>query len=295
MNKFLKALSENRIIISDGAMGTELQKLGMEIGSCPEELNLTSPGTIATIHKNYVNAGAEIIGTNTFGANSIRLKFYNLQNKVKQINEAAVTAAKEASNEKTIIAGSIGPLGEILEPLGELTEAEAYIVFKEQASSLVNAGADFVLIETMMALEEIELAVKAAKEFLIPVAVTMSFEKTATGIKTQWGVDVKNACKFLENLKIDAIGANCGKGFDEMADIASEMKSFTSLPVIAQSNAGLPEIVNGSAAYNETPEYITSYVRKLINADVKIIGGCCGTTPDHIKTIKEEVVNAGRY
>jgi 5-methyltetrahydrofolate--homocysteine methyltransferase len=291
MKSFLEKLNTSQILLGDGALGTELQKRGMPVGVCPEEYNILYPDIIRNIHKDYFEAGSDLVETNTFGANRIRLKFFDFENRVEEFNKAAVNIAKEVSGDQKYVAGSIGPIGELIEPLGTISESEAYDAFAEQAVSLEKAGADLLIIETMLALEEIILAVKAVKENTsLPVVSTMSFELGNSGLRTPWGVTIKNAIDCLTELNVDVIGANCGKGFDEMIMIIREMKTFTDKPLIAQANAGIPEWIEGFSVYKETPEIIAPKAEELIKAGVKILGGCCGTNPSHIK-IMREIVN----
>ena len=288
MNNFLSILKSKRILLCDGAMGTELQRRGLKVGDCPEEYNLSNPKMIQGIHKDYFDAGSDIVETNTFGANRLRLKFYGLDNKVGEINLAAVNNAKEVRPKNKFIAGSIGPLGELLEPLGNISEDFAYDIFGEQAKILEEAGVDIIYIETMMAIEEVAIAMKAAKENAsLPVAGSMTFELGKSGLKTPWGVDVQTAVNELTNAGADIIGSNCGKGFDEMIQVIREMKMLTTKPILAQSNAGIPELIDGKLFYKETPEMIAPKVQELLKSGVNILGGCCGTNPSHIKKMRE--------
>lgn len=288
MSNFLSVLKSKKVLLCDGAMGTELQRRGLKVGDCPEEYNLSNSKMIQGIHKDYFDAGADIIETNTFGANRLRLKFYDLKNRVEEINLAAVNNAMEVRPKDKFIAGSIGPLGELLEPLGNITENYAYDIFSEQSKILEEGGVDFILVETMMAIEEAVIAVKAVIEnTFLPVAVSMTFELGKTGLKTPWGVDVQTAVKELTNAGADIIGSNCGKGFDEMIQVISEMRRLTTKPILAQSNAGIPELAEGNLYYKESPEVIAPKVQELLTSGVNILGGCCGTTPLHIKKMRE--------
>lgn len=290
MSKFLNELKKPGIFLCDGAMGTELQKRGMAVGLCPEEYNVANPKLIKEIHQDYFNAGARLVETNTFGANRLRLKFYDFENRVREFNIAGASIAREVCPYNGFVAGSIGPLGEMIEPLGEISEQQAYDVFAEQIKALQEGGVDVLFIETMMALDEAVIAVKAAKENSnLPVSVTMTFELGKAGLRTPWGVDVKTAVDTLSPLGADIIGANCGKGFDEMIDVVKEMKTLTDLPILVQANAGLPEWADGVSVYNETPEVIAPKVKKIISLGAKLIGGCCGTTPAHIKRMNEVI------
>lgn len=288
MNSFLSTLKSKKVLLCDGAMGTELQRRGLKVGDCPEEYNLTHPEMIQAIHQDYFNVGSDIVETNTFGANRLRLKFYGLEDKVKEINSAAVNNAKLVCPKNLFIAGSVGPLGELLEPLGNISEDFAYEVFAEQAKVLEDSRVDILLIETMMAIEEAVIAVRAAKENTsLPVSASMTFELGKTGLRTPWGVDVQTAVNELANAGADIIGSNCGKGFDEMIQVINEMSRLTNKAIVAQSNAGIPELVDGNLIYVETPEMIAPKVHELLKFGVNIIGGCCGTNPTHIKKMRE--------
>jgi 5-methyltetrahydrofolate--homocysteine methyltransferase len=288
MNNILSTLKSKKVLLCDGAMGTELQHRGLKVGDCPEEYNLTHPEVIQAIHKDYYEAGSDIVETNTFGASLLRLKFYDLDNKVRDINLAGVENAKAVCPKNKFIAGSIGPLGELLEPIGTISENDAWEIFGEQANILEEGGVHIIFVETMMAIEEAVIAVKAAKENTsLPIVASMTFELGKTGLKTPWGVDVQTAVNELTNAGADIIGSNCGKGFDEMIQVISEMKKITTKPILAQSNAGIPELVDGNLHYIETPEMIAPKVLGLLKSGVNILGGCCGTNPSHIKKMRE--------
>ncbi len=294
MTNIIDELKKPGILLCDGAMGTELQKRGMAVGACPEEYNITNPQFIKEIHSDYFDSGARIVETNTFGANRLRMKFYGFENRVKEINIAGAALARQVCPLNCFVAGSIGPLGEMIEPLGEISEQQAYEVFTEQVNALQEGGVDILFIETMMSLDEVVIAVKAAKEnSSLPVSATMTFELGKAGLRTPWGIDTKTAVETLSSLRVDIIGSNCGKGFDEMIEVIKEMKQWTNLPLLAQANAGLPEWVEGISVYNETPEIIAPKIKKLISLGIKLIGGCCGTTPAHIKMMSEVISDAG--
>jgi 5-methyltetrahydrofolate--homocysteine methyltransferase len=271
-------------------MGTELQRRGLPSGSCPEEYNVTHPEVVEEIFRGYLEAGADILTTNSFGANRPRLKEYGYESRVKEFCKRSVEIAREVSRGKCFIAGSLGPTGQILEPLGPASQSEAADAFQEQADALVEAGADLIFIETMMSIDEAELAVKAAKRTSgLVVAATTSFEVGPKGARTLWGVDVPTAVTRLTAAGADIIGSNCGRGFDDMVKIVQEMRPLTPKPLIAQPNAGLPQWVDGKPIYSETPATIRPKVEALIRSGANIVGGCCGTTPDHIRTVREAV------
>ncbi|MCX6151357.1 MAG: homocysteine S-methyltransferase family protein [Ignavibacteriales bacterium] len=291
----LELLSSGIILVSDGAMGTELQKRGMKPGTCPELLNATDPELIRAIHKDYFDAGSNIVETNSFGGSRARLAMHQLENRISELAKLAAENAKIVCPPGKFVAGSVGPTGNILEPLGDLSLDKAYDIFAEQLEALAEGGVDIIFIETMMAIEEAEIAVKAAKEKTnLPVAATMTFEAGQSGLRTMWGVDITTAVERLTSAGADIIGSNCGRGFDEMIEVVKAMRSLTSLPILAQANAGIPELINGINVYKETPELISAKVEYLLNERVNIIGGCCGTGPQHIKAIRllvDKIVN----
>jgi 5-methyltetrahydrofolate--homocysteine methyltransferase len=288
-DSILNKLSSH-VLVCDGAMGTELQRRGLPSGSCPEEYNVTHPEVVQEILQGYLEAGADILTTNSFGANRPRLKEYGCESRVKEFCKRSVEIAKEVSRGKCFIAGSLGPTGQILEPLGPVTHSEATEAFLEQADALVEAGADLILIETMMSIDEAELAVKAARRISgLVVAATMSFEVGPKGARTMWGVDVPTAVSRLTAAGADIIGSNCGQGFVDMVRIVQEMRPLTPKPLIAQPNAGLPQWVDGKPVYSETPATIRPKVEALLRSGTNIVGGCCGTTPEHILIIRKVV------
>ncbi|MFN3698630.1 MAG: homocysteine S-methyltransferase family protein [Dictyoglomus sp.] len=284
MNKKIKLPS---FLFFDGAMGTELQRRGLPLGKPPEILNIENPSLVEEVHRDYINSGAMVIETNTFGGNRLRLRKSGLEDKIKEINQKGVEIALKASRGKVLVAGSVGPLGELIEPLGNLTEEEAEKIFSEQIELLVNSGVDFILIETMISLNEALIALRSAKKFHILVGVTMSFEWTERGGRTPFGYEVESSIKKLEKAGADFVGANCGKGFEDMLKIAALGKKSTNLPVLIQPNAGLPKWENGQLIYPENPENFKKFVEEMIKLNINYIGGCCGTTPKHIEVFKE--------
>lgn len=282
-----RIFSTNDILLADGAMGTELQKRGLESGACPELLNLNHPDIVRSVHRDYIAAGADIIETNTFGANRARLKLHDSENLVREIILAGVENVRGQSS-SVYIAGSMGPLGDLIEPLGLMSSSEAYDIFAEQASAFGEAKVDVIFIETMMAPEEIIIAIKAVKENTgLPVAALMTFELGQAGYRTMWGTSVAEAARLLTDAGADIIGSNCGKGFDEMTGVVAEFKKATSIPLLTMANAGIPVWEEGRSVYKETPEMIAGDVRQIIESGIRIIGGCCGTSPDHIREMRK--------
>jgi len=286
----LEKLRHGVILLADGAMGTELQKRGMPTGVCPEEYNVTHPEIVQGIYRDYYNAGSDLVETNTFGANRARLTLHNFEARVAEFCRASAQLAREVCPAGKFVAGSMGPTGDLIEPLGSRTEQEAFDIFAEQAVALAEGGVDVVFVETMMAAEEAEIAIRAVKEkTTLPVVATMTFEMGKAGLRTMWGVDVASAVRRLTDAGAEVIGANCGRGFDDMIAIITAMRPLTNKPIIAQSNAGIPEWVDGISVYHETPELIQPKAEKLLRLGVNILGGCCGAGPEHIRVMRKLV------
>lgn len=293
MNRITEKTKSGKILISDGAWGTFLHEKGLKPGECPESWNLTRPDDVFDVAKSYILAGADMIETNSFGGSRFKLKNYVLAEKTVEINEAAARISREAAGDDKHVLGSIGPTGVIL-MMGEVKAEELYNAFKEQAVALEKGGADAIIVETMSDLEEAVLAVKAAKENTsCEVICTMTFEKTVTGeYKTMMGISPAEIPDRLIRAGANIIGSNCGNGTKGMIDIAKELRqSNPDIPIIIHGNAGIPKYLKGQTVFQETPEETASYVPQLIAAGVNIIGGCCGTTPEHIRKIAEKVHN----
>lgn len=277
-------LSKQKVWVFDGAMGTMLQKFASGEFICPDELNLSQPETVFRIHQEYIKAGSDIIQTNTFGANYLRLKRFGLQEKTIELNKRAVEIARKAAGEK-YVAASIGPLGELIEPYGEISKDEAFHSFVEQAKGLTEV--DFLNIETVQSLDEAEIIIKALRTILkLPISITVTFQKTPRGYFTMMGESIEDFVNRVARWDVQAIGTNCGEGFNQSLEIICEIKNLTNLPLIAKPNAGIPEFKDGNVIYPESPEFIEPVIEKFFNNCVKIMGGCCGTTPEHIRIIK---------
>jgi 5-methyltetrahydrofolate--homocysteine methyltransferase len=290
MKTFLEVIESGDVLLCDGAMGTELQCRGMSVGACPEEYNLTHPHIVQGIYKDYFEAGSDIVETNTFGANRSRLALHRLENRLVELCTKSVQLAREVCPDGRYVAGSMGPTGDIMEPFGPRTIQQAYDIFAEQAEALAEGGVDVIIVETMMAADEAAISIKAAKKKTgLPVAATMTFEPGKAGLRTVWGVNVQTAVQKLTDAGADIIGANCGRGFEDMIAIVQEMLPIKTLPIIAQPNAGIPKWVAGMSVYDETPEVIQPNVEQLLSLGVNILGGCCGTNPEHIKTMRKMV------
>jgi len=290
----LERLKHGEILVGDGAFGTQLQARGMPPGACPEEYNASHPDIVQGIYLDYFKAGADFVSTNSFGGNRVRLERHGMGERATELATRAVELARHVCPRDSMVAGSMGPTGELLEPFGAFSTEEAYEVFAEQARVLAAAGVDFILIETMMALDEALVALRAAKtNTSVPVAVTMTFESRQKEFRTSWGVSIPQAADALTKAGANLVGSNCGQGFDNMVDIARGFRAATSAPLIAQANAGMPEWVDGKAVYKETPDTIEPKIRSLLEAGVNVIGGCCGTGPEHIARIRA-IVNERR-
>jgi 5-methyltetrahydrofolate--homocysteine methyltransferase len=295
VQRLLDLLRGGELLVGDGAWGTQLLERGLKPGGCPEEFNLEQPEILSEIADRYVEAGAEILTTNTFGGSGLRLRPFGLEDRTEQVNEAAVEAARHAAGDRARVSGSVGPTGSILKPYGDADESEVRETFERQILALTRAGVDLLCIETMTDLREAILAVKAAKAIApaVPVAATMTFEPTRRGYFTVMGVTVEQAAGGLGEAGADLVGSNCGIGIEAMIGVAREFKRHTPLPMVIQPNAGLPQNRGGRVVYPETPEFMADKARELIDLRVSVLGGCCGTTPEHVRAIRN-VVDAWR-
>ncbi len=279
------------VLLFDGAMGTMLFGSGLKPGECPEILNLNQPEVIANIARRYHAAGADIINANTFGGSPMKLQQYDLDARIEEINRAAVRAAREAVGDNAYIAGSVGPSGEILKPYGEADPEDLLKGFTVQIKTLTEAGVDLILIETMTDINEAKIAIEAASTVTteVPIAATMTFDPTPKGFYTVMGVNIETAARELTSAGADIVGSNCGNGSENMVKIAEGFREHTDLPILIQSNAGLPETRNDQLLYPETPEFMAERVERMLDLGVSIVGGCCGTTPDHIRAFREVI------
>jgi 5-methyltetrahydrofolate--homocysteine methyltransferase len=276
-------LKSNMPVLFDGANGTEYQRRGLAVGSPPELWNLTKPEVVKQIHREYIEAGSQVVTTNTFGGNRIRLRAGGIEKEILTINRQAVEIALSAADGKALVAGSIGPLGAIIEPFGETTREQARQVFLEQAKLLLENGVHLIVIETMISLEEAIIALKAAREAgATTISVTMTFDRTPDGPRTPFGESPSNVALALAAEGADIVGSNCGCSFDIMRSVAREMKSSVSTPILVQPNAGIPTIASSGIHYPETPPGYGIFVSEMLSLGVEYIGGCCGTTSEHI-------------
>lgn len=284
MKGLLLRIKNNKTLLSDGAWGTMLFEKGLAVGDCPELWNLTHRDEVMEIAKSYVEAGADIIMTNSFGASRIKLKSYGLEDKATAINTESALISREAAGPGKLVFGSVGPTGTIL-MMGEVPEEQVFDAFREQCQALEEGGVDAILIETMTALDEAVLAVKAARESTdLPVICTFTFDKTPDNTyRTMMGVSPLEMATTLISEGVDMIGANCGNGFDGMIGICEEIRrELPGVPLLIQANAGMPQYMDGKNIFPESPEEMAARIPQLMNLGVNIIGGCCGTTPEYI-------------
>ena len=294
MNRLAALLGAGRPVLLDGGMGTLLQDMGLEDGDPGELWNLENPDAVRAAHAAYAEAGARLLTTNTFGGTRPRLELHGLGDRVAEVNRTAARLARSVADERgLLVAGDLGPTGELLAPLGTLTHEEAHELFAEQLSGLVEGGIDLVLVETLSDLGEADAAIAAAQQVApdLPVAVTMSFD---TNTRTMMGVRPGDAVAHLARAGADAVGANCGRGPEEMELIAAAMVQarVDGVLLIAQSNAGLPQIVGDQFEYDATPGDLATHAARLAELGVDLVGGCCGSTPAHIAAMDAILASA---
>lgn len=291
MENLIQRLKHGKILVSDGGVGTMLMELGLKPGDPPESFNILHGDVVEKIAARYLDAGADIITTNTFGGSPLRLSFYSLEDKTEEINRNAVGAVRKAIGNRAYLSASCGPSGKFLKPHGDIEPEEMYSSFERQIDVLAASGVDIICVETMTDLREAELAIKAAKTISpsTPVMATMTFDSTPAGFYTMMGVSIEEAASGLEKAGADVIGSNCGTGIEDMIGTAREFRKQSKLPLIMQPNAGIPTMGGDKPVYPETPEFMANRAKELISSGVSIIGGCCGTTPEHIRAIRKMV------
>jgi 5-methyltetrahydrofolate--homocysteine methyltransferase len=281
-------LAANDVIIADGGMGTMLFAMGLSHGYCPELWNVEAPENIRRVHRGYIDAGAQIILTNSFGGTRLRLARHKLSDRAHELNKAAAELARaeaDAAPNPVVVGGSMGPTGEMMAPLGRLSFDDAKAAFREQAAALIEGGVDVIWIETMSDLAEVQAAVEGAREVSadIPIVTTMTFD---THGHTMMGVSPQKALETLSGFGPLAIGGNCGNGPDEIEGVIEEMRRVDStVPLVAKANAGIPRLVDGRTVHDATPEDMARYAVTVHRLGARIIGACCGSTPDHIRAI----------
>jgi 5-methyltetrahydrofolate--homocysteine methyltransferase len=284
----LKERLRQGLFFIDGAMGTQLIAAGAPVGCCNDYLNIESPEIVKTVHQKYIDAGVDAVITNTFGANSLVLKRHGRADQAQAINRAAAKLAREVAGPEKYVLGDIGPCGDFLEPLGMVKEDDLKTAFAEQAKSLLDSGVDGFIIETMTALEEIKVAIEAVQSVCdLPVLVSLAYDPAGGAAKTMMGVSPEQAVKQLASLGITAIGFNCGTldmpGYTVLAKAYAEALTGTDVLLLAEPNAGRPELEGDRAVYKLSPEAYAEALAQIKDAGAAILGGCCGTSPAHLK------------
>lgn len=282
-------------ILLDGAMGTMLMEEGLTQGDPPEEWNITHPEKVRKIHRAYIGAGSQVILTNSFGGNRFRLQMHDLQDRVEELNRAAgrnARAEADAAPHTVAVAGSMGPTGSIFEPMGELTFEEARDAFAEQARGLVDGGVDLLWIETMSDLQEVKAAIAGIRSVSdLPISATMSFD---THGHTMMGISPDQALSALKELNLILIGANCGTGPKELQEAIQKMRETDpDVHLVAKANAGIPQVVNGEIEYSGSPEVMATYASEVRDIGARLIGACCGSTPEHVRAMAKAVAQDG--
>jgi len=292
MKSLLERIAGGEILVSDGAMGTLLQARGLAPEECPESWCVSRPEAVRQVSEAYLAAGADIVETNSFGGSSFKLSHYRLAHKAGEFNRAAAALAREAAKGKGYVAGSVGPTGHIpKEENGDVTSKELYAAFREQVLALAEGGADAICVETMSSLCEAAQAVRAAKENTpLPVICTFTFEAGPRGFYTMMGARPDKAAREAAAAGADVVGANCGNGIANMIEITKQIRgAMPGVPILIHANAGVPEWEDGRTVFRETPGYMASRIGELVAAGANIVGGCCGTTPNHIEAIAKAV------
>lgn len=282
------SVQNGRILVSDGAWGTLLQAAGLESGACPESWNLEHREQVRRVAEEYFSAGADMVETNSFGGNRFKLAHYGLDTRCAEINRIAAELSREAAGNDRWVLGSVGPTGKML-LMGDVTEEQLYDAFAEQAAALEAGGADAICIETMSDIEEARIAVRAARDNTrLEVAATFTFEKTVQGeYRSMMGVAPVDAARAMREAGADIVGTNCGNGFERMIDIVKQIAAdLPDVPILVHANAGMPVLEQGESRYPDSPEFMASLVPDLLNAGARVIGGCCGTSAEHIRAIR---------
>ncbi len=285
MSGLHELLNTRRWVLSDGAIGTMLQARGLKVGASPELWNLARPDDVRAVHREYVGAGAQLITTNTFGGTRRKLRKFDAEGDFEEANRAGVHLAREAAGDAALVMGSIGPLGDLMEPFGDLTEQEAADEYGGLAEVLARAGADAILFETFFDVDELTVAIRSAAGTGVPVLATMTFDEAG---RTMMGSLPGDAWKAVSGLGLAAFGANCSTGPDRMVAVISAMNEAGAEVLMAQPNAGMPQMTpDGRLVYLEDPESFAGHAQAMLDAGCRVFGGCCGTTPQHIRTLRE--------
>ncbi|MEE3371893.1 MAG: homocysteine S-methyltransferase family protein [Planctomycetota bacterium] len=294
MSEFLEQIRQGRVLVSDGATGTYLQQHGLEAGGCPEVLNADAPEVVRGMAAAYFEAGSQMVETNSFGGSRYMLAKYGFEERVEELNRLGAELARSVAPPGRFVLGSIGPTGEFLEPNGTATETEMYDVFAEQARGLAAGGVDAFCVETMSDLAECTLAIRAAKEVSgLPVVATMTFDKGPRGFFTMMGITPSGAAEQLAAAGADLVGSNCGIAIEQMIEIIADMRAATGTPILTHINAGIPRIESGQIVYPDTPEMMAACIPRLLQAGANVVGGCCGTSAEHVRAFVEACRQAG--
>lgn len=288
MHPLIESLIKNGPVVTDGSWGTQMQQRGLQRGQCPDSWNLSHPDQVEGVARQYVDAGSQIILTNTFGASRISLDKYGLGDKTTEINLAGVKISKKAAADRAMVFASIGPSGKML-ITGETTPEELQTVFEEQAAAQARAGADGIIVETMIDIVEACIAATAAKQTGLPVIASMVFDSGEDKDRTMMGNAPEEIVEELTKIGVDGIGANCGQGIDAFLPICKRMRQVTDLPIWMKPNAGLPELIDDQTVFRTTAQEFTQYVPDLVQAGADFIGGCCGTDQAFVQAIRETV------
>jgi len=291
MEGLLARLARSKVLVGDGALGTQLMQRGLPSGEPPERFVLERPDALEEVAGLYLEAGADLVMTNTVGGNSLRLALHGLAGEHERINREAVLAVRRVVGERAFVSASVGPSGRMLKPLGDTSTEEVEASFTAQIEVLTAAGADVICVETMSDIAEATLAVRAAKKVApsVPVIATMTFSRRPRGFFTVMGASVEKAVVGLTEAGADVVGSNCGNGIEDMVEVARAAATVATVPLAMQPNAGLPEPVDGKLVYRQPPEAFASHVHELLDLGVAIVGGCCGTAPEHIRAVRREV------
>ena len=290
MHALIKSLIKSGPVVTDGSWGTQMQKRGLKRGECPDSWNLNHPEQVLAVARQYVDAGSQIILTNTFGGSRPALKKFKLGEKTVEINMTGVEISKKAAGDRAYVFASIGPSGMML-VTRETTEEELQQVFEEQADAQARAGADGIIVETMIDVAEAKIAATAAKQTGLPVIVSMVYDSGENKDRTMMGDSPEQVLEELMSIGIDGIGANCGQGIEAFLPICSRLRQATDLPIWMKPNAGLPEIVDDETVFRTTAREFVQYIPALIQAGAGFIGGCCGTDQEFVRAIRETVDN----
>ena len=286
----MERLAAGEVLISDGATGTYLQQHGLEPGGCPEAFNADRPDVVQGMARAYFDEGSDLVLTNSFGGSRFVLNKYGFAERCRELNRLAAEHARSQAPPGCFVVGSVGPSGEFMEPLGPTSESEMFDAFAVQTAALVEGGVDAVLIETMTAIEEAVVAVRAAKKNPgLPVFCSMTFDKGPRGFFTMMGVTPEKAVAALQEAGADVVGTNCGSGIEDMIEVYRAMRAVTAGYLLVQANAGMPVLEGGEVAYPDSPEFMAGRYKELVVAGANIVGGCCGTGPDHIRAIAQAV------